>query len=188
MGVLVLLHWMLTYGANETLDGIIVAGALLALKKELSPPRVVLALLKVFAMIFPLVRVPDKGLDETFDGAFGDPAVPVAARKDPLVMSDKTPTIRFMCQGLATMQKVEKRLGSINVPLLVMHGLEDIRCDWEVSQKIYDEAASEDKTLKLYRGMKHQLLQDLPENTRIVIDEIVGWVKARSEAQPANKS
>jgi hypothetical protein len=45
------------------------------------------------------------------------------------------------------------------------------------SQEFFDKASSTDKTLKLYEGHFHDLLNDLGREE--VMDDIIGWIDAR---------
>jgi len=50
---------------------------------------------------------------------------------------------------------METRLGEVRIPFLVMHGREDKITDHKISQKLYEQAKSTDKELKLYDGAYH---------------------------------
>ncbi|XP_052477601.1 caffeoylshikimate esterase isoform X2 [Gossypium raimondii] len=70
----------------------------------------------------------------------------------------------------------------VSLPFLVLHGGEDKVTDKAVSQQLYNDAASSDKSFKLYPGMWHGLLYgELPENIEIVFADIIGWLNQRSE-------
>ena len=50
-----------------------------------------------------------------------------------------------------------------------------------VSKQLYDEAVSDDKTLKMYPGMWHGLLYgETPENIDIVFSDIIDWLEKRN--------
>lgn len=186
MGSMILLLWELEYGKKGKVDGLMLVGSVVAVKKELMPPRVMLPVLGLVSRLFPNLRVPSDEYERSFDDAFGDPVIAAAARKDPLVIFDP-PTLRIMFQALMLFGKLGKELELVSTPLLVMHGLGDVRVDWENSQKVFDEVSSTDKTIKLYEGMKHQLLQELPENQKQVFGDIVDWLNARTADPPPQK-
>lgn len=60
-----------------------------------------------------------------------------------------------------------------------MHGEDDIRTEARNSVELYEKASSGDKTMKLFPGMKHQLLQDTPANTEHMICTTIEWLQAR---------
>lgn len=63
-------------------------------------------------------------------------------------------------------------------PLQIMHGEDDVRTEAKNSAEFYEKASSRDKTLSLFPGMKHQLLQDTPANTEQVICKMIEWLQA----------
>jgi len=65
----------------------------------------------------------------------------------------------------------------ITLPLLILHGTEDKAAKSSGSQLFYDRAGSTDKTLKLYDGHFHDLLNDLGKET--VMTDITTWIEAR---------
>ena len=65
----------------------------------------------------------------------------------------------------------------ITLPLLILHGTADKATRPEGSQQFFDEAGSDDKTLKLYEGYYHDLLNDLGKEQ--VFDDIVAWIDER---------
>lgn len=186
MGSLILLLWELEYGKKENVNGLILAGSVVGLKQEMKPPRLMVPVLGLMAKLFPKLRVPSDEYEASFDEAFGDQAVAAAARKDPLVIFDP-PTLRIMFQALMLFGVLEKELSSVSTPMLVMHGLSDIRVDWKNSQRVYDEVSSVDKSIKLYEGMKHQLLQEVPENRSRVFTDIINWLNGRTADPPLQK-
>lgn len=68
------------------------------------------------------------------------------------------------------------------MPFLVLHGDDDKVTDKAVSQELYKVAMSADKTLKLYPGMWHGLLNgETQENIEIVFADVIGWLETRSD-------
>ena len=62
-----------------------------------------------------------------------------------------------------------------------MHGTADKATRPDGSQQFFDEAGSTDKTLKLYEGHYHDLLNDTGREQ--VFDDIVEWIDARLPAK-----
>ena len=57
------------------------------------------------------------------------------------------------------------KLLQVSLPMLILHGHADIVIDPTVSKFLYDQATSQDKTLKLYPGGYHCILEgDTDEN------------------------
>lgn len=65
-------------------------------------------------------------------------------------------------------------------PFLVLHGTADIVTGPEGSKALYEKASSEDKTLKLYEGAYHSLIQGEPDETRNqVLHDVQTWLDER---------
>lgn len=64
--------------------------------------------------------------------------------------------------------------------MLILHGAADRVTDPRVSQFLYDNASSEDKTLKLYEGSYHSLLEGEPDDRILtVLGDIITWLDVR---------
>ena len=61
--------------------------------------------------------------------------------------------------------------------MLILHGTADKATVPAGSKLFYESAGSRDKTLKLYEGHFHDLLNDLGKEA--VLAEIVAWINAR---------
>ncbi|KAL3809412.1 hypothetical protein ACHAXA_009156 [Cyclostephanos tholiformis] len=61
--------------------------------------------------------------------------------------------------------------------------LEDMVTDPRMSEMLYNESCSSDKTIKLYRGMYHNLTTgETDENIDIVFNDAISWVTDRSKS------
>jgi acylglycerol lipase len=104
-----------------------------------------------------------------------DPAVVDAYNKDPLVF--RTPIrARLGAEMLDAMDLVEAGLPSLRTPLLVMQGTADGLVDPGCGPHVYDRAGSEDKTLKMYDGLWHEIFNE-PERDH-VLDDLTGWLRS----------
>ena len=71
----------------------------------------------------------------------------------------------------------------VSSPLLVVHGAADKVTDPNVSKFLYEKASSKDKTLKLYEGGYHSILEGEPDDMIItVFNDIIQWLDSRSVA------
>ncbi|KAG6745714.1 hypothetical protein POTOM_050217 [Populus tomentosa] len=70
-----------------------------------------------------------------------------------------------------------RNLKRLRVPFLVLHGAADTVTDPDASRKLYEEASSTDKTIKLLEGFLHDLLFE-PERDEIMKD-IIDWLNCR---------
>jgi len=108
-----------------------------------------------------------------------DPKIVEAMDADPLIAHETQPT-----QTLAAMVRADERLkkefSRITLPVLILHGTADKAAKAIGSEHFYAMAGSADKTLKLYPGGFHDLLNDIDRET--VMGDIKGWVRARIPA------
>jgi acylglycerol lipase len=108
-----------------------------------------------------------------------DPGAVAAMDADPLIAHETQPT-----QTLAEMVRADERLKNefprLTLPVLILHGTADKATRPSGSQFFYDQAGSKDKTLKLYEGHYHDLLNDFGKEA--VMADITGWVGARLPA------
>ncbi|XP_073316849.1 uncharacterized protein [Primulina huaijiensis] len=105
-----------------------------------------------------------------------DPDALVAKYSDPLVFTGSI-RVRTGYEILCITTYLQQNLSRLTVPFLVLHGTADSVTDPTASQKLYNEAASTDKTIKLYEGFLHDLLFE-PEKEEIM-DDIIAWLNIR---------
>ena len=98
---------------------------------------------------------------------------------DPLIAHETQPT-----QTMAAMVRADERLKKefplITLPVLILHGTVDKNTKPSGSQHFYDMAGSADKTLKLYKGGFHDLLNDIDKE--LVVRDIKDWINSRVAA------
>ena len=105
-----------------------------------------------------------------------DPQVVAAMNSDPLIAHETQPT-KTVAELVRSDERLKEEFGRITLPLLILHGTEDKAAKSSGSQLFYDRAGSTDKTLKLYGGHVHDLLNDLGKET--VMTDITAWIEAR---------
>ena len=142
---------------------------------ELPAPDFALAVLKGLSHIAPHAHVL-KLKNEDFSR---DAKVVQAMNEDPLIANEVQPT-----KTLAALVRADERLKEefprITLPVLILHGTQDKAAKASGSQRFYDMAGSSDKTLKLYEGHFHDLLNDLGRER--VMSDIQKWIDARTPA------
>ena len=147
--------------------GLIFSGAVLPAKGATGGilPRIMLLL----ARLFPKLRLRALAAADVSR----DPAVVADYDSDPLNYRGKMPLglIGAMIRGG---RFVEKRMHDLNLPLLILHGSADQLVTTEGSQRLYDTAAALDKTLKIYEGLYHEILNE-PEKD-LVIEDVGNWL------------
>jgi alpha-beta hydrolase superfamily lysophospholipase len=74
-------------------------------------------------------------------------------------------------------ERLKREFPLITLPVLILHGTADKVTRPSGSQLFFDTAGSVDKTLKLYDGHVHDLLNDVDKER--VMRDITAWVAAR---------
>jgi len=142
---------------------------------DLPVPDIALSFIKGLSYITPHTHVfPLK--NEIFSR---DPLVVEAMNNDPLIMGESQPaqTSKVMIDAAS---RLEEEFPLIKLPVLILHGTEDKATNPSGSEFFYEHAGSEDKTLKLYDGAYHDLLNDVDKD--FVMADISEWIDARIPA------
>jgi len=142
---------------------------------ELPAPDFALAVFKGLGHLAPhahILHLPNERFSR-------DPAVVEAMNEDPLIAHETQPT-RTMAALVRADERLKKEFPLITLPLLILHGSVDQNTKPSGSQHFYDTAGSVDKTLKIYEGGFHDLLNDLDK--LLVIRDIQDWIGARIPA------
>jgi acylglycerol lipase len=108
-----------------------------------------------------------------------DPRVVQAMNDDPLIAHEVQPT-KTVAELVRADERLKKEFPFITLPVLILHGTADKVTNPKGSQLFYDTAGSTDKTLKLYDGHVHDLLNDIDKE--VVMADIQGWIDARLAA------
>jgi alpha-beta hydrolase superfamily lysophospholipase len=105
-----------------------------------------------------------------------DPEWVAQLEADPLTLDEVQPVATVAAFARAG-ERFDREFPRIALPVLILHGTADKATRPDGSQQFYDQAGSTDKTLKLYEGHYHDLLNDLGREQ--VMDDVVGWIDAR---------
>ena len=108
-----------------------------------------------------------------------DPKVVQEMNGDPLIAQESQPA-----ETVAALIRADERLAEnfqrIALPLLILHGTADKAAKVSGSRHFHEMAGSSDKTLKLYDGAFHDLLNDLGKEN--VISDLIRWIDAHLAA------
>jgi acylglycerol lipase len=105
-----------------------------------------------------------------------DPAWVAQLNADPLTLGEVQPVATVAAFARAG-ERFEREFGKITLPVFIMHGTDDKATRPDGSEQFFNEAGSTDKTLKLYEGYYHDLLNDLGRET--VFEDIDAWISER---------
>ena len=160
--------------AGAKLKGLILSGPALQVGRQLFPWLRRLA--RLASMLFPrlrLVRMGGRSISR-------DPAVIVQFRDDPLVFHGRFP-VRTGAEILRAGGLARAEFERLDVPLLILHGTADRVAAVEASQALFLQAAATDKTLRLYPGLYHEVLNE-PEKEQVRAD-LIEWIDRRVVAK-----
>jgi len=143
-----------------------------ALKTDQAPPALLLALNRLLSKLVP--TLPMIQLDVS--GVSRDPAVVDAYIGDPLVFHGKL-SARLIAELSATMDDTLSRASEIRIPLILLHGEKDVLTAPSGSQEMFDNVSSDDKTLKIYPGLFHEIFNE-PEKETVLL-EMSAWLEAQ---------
>jgi acylglycerol lipase len=104
-----------------------------------------------------------------------DPAMVEAYIADPLVF--KTLNARWFFESRRAQEEVLERAGEIRLPVLMMIGSADPMAQPERSKEVFERLGSADKTLKVYDGFLHEVLNEIGRER--VIQDLVSWLDGR---------
>lgn len=165
MGAAISLEYAIRH--QDNLAGLILSGAAIRVKPRL--PAVIVTLIQPLAFFLPELGL--KKLDSST--LCRNREIIQAYDNDPLVYRGKL-SARLTLGLVSTMLRLESRVSHIRVPLLVMHGEADRLSLPEGSRIVFEKAGSKDKTLKLYPGFYHEILNE-PEYIKVLTD-IDSWL------------
>jgi alpha-beta hydrolase superfamily lysophospholipase len=114
-----------------------------------------------------------------------DPEWVAQLKADPLTDNEVQPVATVAAFARAG-ERFEREFKRITLPVLIIHGTADKATRPDGSEQFFKEAGSTDKTLKLYDGYAHDLLNDIGKEQ--VFDDVALWIEERlSEPQAVEK-
>ena len=164
MGGLIAVYYAGYLGGR--LRGLITSGAAVLIRV----PLLRYILLRALAALSPRIRVP---LPIDPRSLSRDPSVVRGYAEDRLVV--RRPTVRLIMEMLRASRTVWEYTDRISVPALIMHGSDDRVVPPEASVTLYRRLGSRDKTLKLYRGMRHEVLNEVGRAR--VLSDLEAWLR-----------
>jgi alpha-beta hydrolase superfamily lysophospholipase len=102
-----------------------------------------------------------------------DPKAVEVLNNDPLTAHEAQPAITVAALVRAD-ERLREEFPLITLPVLIMHGTDDKATVCQGSKFFYETAGSRDKTLKLYEGHYHDLLNDIGKEG--VMADVTAWI------------
>ncbi|GJN89703.1 hypothetical protein Rhopal_002690-T1 [Rhodotorula paludigena] len=161
---------------RPTISGGIILCPMLAISPDSRPSYAVELFARLIASVagpFPLAAA-NKGKNSE------DPDVEEVFNRDPQTYHGKL-RIATGLAILAGLTSINDKLSHLRVPFLLCHGTGDRVTSYHGSEKLYREAESTDKEIKLYEGYEHILLRkgrDAADDTRrqTVLNDMLDWL------------
>ncbi|KAK4858114.1 hypothetical protein QYF36_011247 [Acer negundo] len=155
-------------------DGAILVAPMCKISDNVKPKWPIPQILTFLARFFPtLPIVPTQDL---LDKSIKLEEKKIVANRNPMRYRGK-PRLGTVTELLRITDYMSKKLCDVNIPFIVLHGSADVVTDPNVSRALYEQAKSEDKTIKIYEGMMHSLLfGETDENIETVRQDIVIWL------------
>lgn len=173
LGGLIAFHYGLRY--PEKLDGQIFTGAAVGKPAgtELIPDFLFEFLNKYFHR-YKIYQVLSQRATRNLE-------VQKTSKADPLLLQYATVGFyyEFIYRGV---NAAKKKAGNYRLPCLFLHGRADRIIPYQSSAYIFERISSEEKELKFYDGLYHELIQE-PER-EIVLRDILNWLEQRNEQTP----
>jgi alpha-beta hydrolase superfamily lysophospholipase len=176
-GAIALLITLRKERVGRAWDGLILNGAMCGVSAKFKPPWPLEHFLFLVAALVPTWRVvPTRG------------SIPEVSfkeeRKRKLALASPRRTVArpraaTALELLRICSELQGRFEEVEVPLLIVHGGDDVICDPACVEELYGRAASKDKTLKIYPGMWHQLIGEPDENVELVFGDMLEWLRSR---------
>ena len=157
---------------QDKLDGLILSGPVAVIDLPPAPVRLAVNALSAVAPWMPVLGVDPAVVSR-------DPAEVEAYRTDPLVHHGKLP-LRTVAEIAAATEAFPEQVGSLTLPILLVHGSEDRLAPMQGSRMVHKRVSSEDKTLEIYDGFFHEVLNEPPEDRARVLADIVTWLQAHT--------
>ena len=126
---------------------------------------------RLISALFP--KLPAATLESKYISR--DPNVRAKYLADSLIYKGKI-RARKGYEIMKSMSYVRDRFVRIKLPILILHGTDDKIIDPHGSQLLYDGVSSENKTLKYYKSLYHEIFNE-PERFE-VIEDTVNWLNS----------
>ncbi len=151
------------------ISGIILSSAALKISTDISPVLVKLSGIigKIFPTL-PTIKLDSTGLSHRYE-------IIEEYNNDPLVYSGGIPA-RTGAEINRSIKYNQANAEKFNYPVLLIHGNQDKLADYHGSMEFHSKISSENKTIKIYKGLYHELMNEVDGDK--VIRDLLDWIKS----------
>ncbi|KAE9618743.1 putative 2-acylglycerol O-acyltransferase [Lupinus albus] len=162
-------------------DGVILVAPMCKIAEDVLPSTAVLTALSLLSKVVPKAKLfPHKDIS---DLTYREPDKRKMAGYNVVSYDDNT-RLKTGMELLKATQDIESKLHKVSAPLLILQGAEDKVTDPLVSEFLYEKASSKDKTLKIYEGGYHGILEGEPDDRIFEVhNDIISWLDFRSSVK-----
>ncbi|NQV41972.1 MAG: alpha/beta hydrolase [Candidatus Marinimicrobia bacterium] len=158
---------LFTIERNPDVKGVLLSGPSVKVSDDISPfLQKISGVISAILPKLPVVKLDSSDISK-------DPEVVNAYDEDPLNYRGGV-LARTGSELLKATKTITARSQVIDLPILIMHGDTDKLSDVSGSEMLYANVSSTDKTLKIYKGLYHEILNE-PEQDQVKAD-IINWL------------
>ncbi|MGC4116446.1 MAG: alpha/beta hydrolase [Myxococcales bacterium] len=152
LGGLIVSRWLM--GKSEGLAGAVVSSPFMALGFE--PPKLKLMAAGLLSRALPKLHMAN---ELGYDQLTHDEAIQKATAADPMYLH--VTTARWFVETTGAQQATLAGARQITVPILELIGTADTIAQPASGRRLFDALGSADKTLKVYEGFRHEVLNEV---------------------------
>ncbi len=140
--------------------------------------------MKVWASLLVGKAIPFLPVDAALDLAelTSDPEMQRWTAEDPLYLRKTTP--RWFSESSRAQEVLRRHMGEFAYPVQVMLGDADRIADPEAGREFLAAAASRDKSLREYQGLRHEIFNEVGRSGPIA--DAVSWISERAGGAKTN--
>lgn len=155
------------------ITGVVLSGP--GIRGRRRAPRPIVWLFRMIGRFLPKLRLSKLAAGDVSR----DPDVVARYDADPLTYRRGMPAGTLVAMINAG-REIHDNMERFSLPLFIVHGSEDALTDPEGSRELFERASTDDKELKVYPGLFHEVLNE-PEKDQVLTD-IARWLDAHVEA------
>ncbi len=168
MGGLIVANYCVT--RKPKLAGVLLSAAALKISDDVSPLlQKVSGFVAAIAPKLPTIKLDSKAVSRDAD-------VVEKYENDPLNYRGGTKA-RMGSEIVNATKFIQSNMHKFDLPVMIMHGTDDRLTDPLGSQQLHQRSSSKDKSLKLWKGLYHEILNE-PEQKE-VMQMMLDWINAR---------
>ncbi|XP_027088542.1 caffeoylshikimate esterase-like [Coffea arabica] len=171
-------------GQRNEWNGIVLSGPMCGVSNKFKPLWPLEKLLPVAAFIAPSWRITF--MKPPARGSYKEAWKKQLVAKSPNRPSSGRPPAITAQELMKTCSYIQRKCHELEVPLLILHGEDDRICDPEAAKFVFESAASKDKTLKIFPGMRHQLIGEPNESVELIFGIVISWIEVRADLVHVN--